>query len=204
MVAFYIVTKGGHPFGAKPDRLRNLLDGKPVGLDTLKDEAAKDLIAWMLQHDPKDRPTAEEALKHPYLQPPKQQFELLCKLGNQQEIKTGDNNSPVVQNLDNDLTDWKNLMKPDVLKYLCTDFINGKPKLFSYKSSWTECLRLIRNVNQHWLDRPRPRPQPEAFYQVGDPQTFFLNLYPSLPVKLHRIIRSCDWKERDDLKEYFT
>ena len=203
-MVFYILTKGGHPFGEKPDRLRNLLDGNPVGLNTLKDDAAKDLITWMLSHNSDDRPSAREALKHPYLQPPKQQFELLCTVGNQEEIKRGDNNSLVVQDLNNDSTDWRASMKPDVLTYLCTDFQNGKPKIFRYKSSWTECLRLIRNVNQHWHDRQRPMPQPEAFYLVGDPQEYFLNLFPSLPVKLHRILRSCDWKERDDLKEYFS
>jgi serine/threonine protein kinase len=67
MTAFYIVTKGEHPFGEKPDRLRNLLDGKPVGLDTLKDPVLKDLLSRMLSHDPNDRPSAAEALKHPYL-----------------------------------------------------------------------------------------------------------------------------------------
>jgi serine/threonine protein kinase len=83
MVAFYIVTKGKHPFGEEPDRHRNLLDGKPVYLNTLRDPAAKNLISWMLSHDPKDRPSAQEALKHPYFQPKEQQFEMLCKMGNQ-------------------------------------------------------------------------------------------------------------------------
>ena len=68
MVAFFILTKGEHPFGEKPDRDRNLLDGNPVYLDKVKDPAAKDLISWMLNHDPKKRPAAQEALKHPYLQ----------------------------------------------------------------------------------------------------------------------------------------
>ena len=198
-MAFYILTKGEHPFGEKPDRLRNLHDAKPVGLDTLKDDAAKDLIAWMLSHDPNDRPSAEEALKHPYLQPPKQQFEMLCKVGNQREIKTEDVKSDVVRMLNSDPNDWRNEMEPDVLKYLSTDCLSGRT--FRYKPSWTNCLRLIRNVKEHWEDRPRPRA--EIFYIVGNPQEFFLNLFPSLPVEVHRIIRLCDWKERPDLKEYF-
>ena len=198
-MAYYIVTKGEHPFGEKRYRLDNLLTGQPVGLDKIKDPVLRDLLCWMLSHDPKDRPPAEEALKHPYLQPAKQQFEMLCKVGNQPEIKTQDVKSDVVQKLNCDPKDWKNQMAADVLKYLSTD--SSKGRTFRYSSSWTDCLRLIRNVKEHWQDRPRPRP--ETFDLVGNPQEYFLNLFPNLPVEVHRIVRSCDWRERPDLKEYF-
>ena len=203
MVAYYILTKGEHAFGEEADRLRNLLDGNPVGLNKL-DFAANDLLTWMLKHDPKDRPKAEEALKHPYLQPMEKQFEMLCKMGNQLELKSEDKSSKVVADLNSDPINWRTLMRSDVLSYLCTDFVNGKSKTFRYGSSWTECLRLIRNVNQHWLDRFRPLPQPEPYYAVGDPQEYFLKIFPNLPVIVHRIVRSCDWKERPELKQYFT
>jgi serine/threonine-protein kinase/endoribonuclease IRE1 len=199
MVVFYIVTKGQHPFGEERFRLDNLLKGKPVGLDTLKDPVLKDLLSWMLSHNPTDRPLAEEALKHPYLQPAKQQFEMLWKMGNQPEIKTGDVKSDVVRMLNSDPKDWRSLMNGDVLKYLSTDPLKGYT--FCYRPSWTDCLRFIRNVKEHWQDRPRPRP--ELFYSVGDPQEYFLNLFPNLPVEVHRIVRTCDWKERPDLREYF-
>ena len=74
-------------------------------MDTLEDSVLKDLLSWMLSHNAKDRPSAEEALKHPYLQPVKQQFEMLCKMGNQQEIKSGDKGSSVVRALNGDPTD---------------------------------------------------------------------------------------------------
>ncbi len=200
MVAFYIMTKGDHPFGELADRERNLLNGKPVGLEKLKDPAAKDLITWMLSHDPKHRPSAAKALKHPYLQSPQQQFEMLCKMGNQPEIKTQDVKSDVVRKLNSDPKDWKIQMEPDVLTYLST--YSSKGIIIRYNSSWTDCLRLIRNVNEHWPNRRRPRP--EEFDVVGDPQEYFLNLFPNLPVVVHEIVRSCDWKERADLKEYFN
>ena len=72
MVAFLIVTKGKHYLGEEPDRLHNLVDGNLVGLDMVQDPAAKYLISWMLSHDPKNRPLAEKALKHRYLQSPPQ------------------------------------------------------------------------------------------------------------------------------------
>ena len=201
MVAFYTMTKGEHPFGENHEREYNLHKGDPVYLDKLKDDpVAKDLISWMLSHDSKERPTAKEALKHPYFQPIKQQFEMLSKMGNQKEIKAKDNSSSVVRELNSDPTNWKASMDPDVLKYLVTDVVNKKLKTFIYGSSWTECLRLIRNVDQHKNDRPRPLPQPVAF---GDPQEYFLKKFPYLPVDVHKIVRKCDWKERADLKEFF-
>ena len=145
MVAYHVVKKGRHPFGIKADRLRNLLDGKPVGLDSLSDPAFKDLLAWMLNKNPYDRPSAEEALKHPYLQTAEEKFEMLCKVGNEVEIKTGDVNSDVVRQLNSDSTDWKSLIGANILQYLRTNFSNGKT--YKYGASWTECLRLMRNVN---------------------------------------------------------
>ena len=202
MLAFYVITKGEHPFGESFDRQRNLLDGNPVFLDKLEDPAAKDLISWMLSHDPKDRPSAKEALNHPYLQPKVKQFELVCRVGNQIEIKVGDVTSDVVRKLNSNPKHWKSSMSLDVLQYLSIS-LSGK-RVMKYGSSWTECSRLIRNVSQNWYDFYRPLPQPEAFYIVGSPQEYFLNLFPNLPVEVHRVIRSCDWKERAELKDFFS
>jgi serine/threonine-protein kinase/endoribonuclease IRE1 len=194
MVAFYIVTKGRHPFGEERYRLDNLLNGNPVDLDMVKDLSARDLLTWMLSYELKERPSAEEALKHPYLQSDEQKFELLCKIGNEVEIKTNDNKSEVVRKLNSNSEDWQAPME-----HCCFHFLCNRNK--SYTSSWTSCLRLIRNVNEHWNDHPRPRP--EAFYRIGEPKTYFLQLFPNLPIEVHRIVRTTDWKERPELRKYF-
>ena len=199
MVAYYVVTKGKHPFGEDREGLGNKLDGKPVGLNGLSDHVLKDLISWMLSHDPDDRPSAEEALKHPYLQTAEEKFEMLCKVGNEDEIRTGNVHSDAVRQLNSDSTDWKTMIREDVLQFLCTDFSSGRTS--NYGSSWTECLKLIGNVNQHWKDKPRPLPQPEAFYEVIDPQQFFLKVFPNLPVAVHRIVRSRQWRERPQVQK---
>ena len=197
MVSYYIVTKGQHAFGKKPDRLRNLIDGKPVGLEKLNDPVLKDLLSWMLSHDLRNRPSAEEALKHPYFQLSRQQLKMMCAVGKQPEIKIQDGKSYVVRQLNSDLTDWRNRLPPNNLK--CSS-----SQGFLYGSSWTECLRFVRKVTHHWHERPHPILSPEALDLAGDPQQYFLQLFPDLPVKVHRIIRSCNWKERKSLKKYFT
>ena len=195
MVGYYVATNGRHPFGEEADRLRNLRNGKPVGLDSLSDPGLTDLLSWMLSHDPNDRPSAEEALKHPYLQTAEEKFEMLCKVGNEVEVKTGDANSDVVRQLNSDSTNWRDHINPDVQQYLA----NGR----NYGSSWTECLRLIRNVAQHWKERLRSPSHPEAFHKVGHPQQFFLKVFPDLPVVVHRIVRSSDWKSEPELRKFF-
>ena len=69
MICFYILTKGKHPFGTKPEeRENNLTDGRPVDYGEISNPSARELISWMLEQDIKKRPHVDEALNHPYLQ----------------------------------------------------------------------------------------------------------------------------------------
>ena len=200
MVSFYILTKGQHPFGSEDDCVRNLRDGNATELAKLGDPVAEDFISWMLQHIPENRPSALEALKHPYLQTSDQQFELLKCVGNEPEIKKGDTSFDVVRQLNAHpllSKDWKSHVQHGILEYLCDDGRHCK----QYGNEWTECLRLIRNVSQHWRDRPRL--VSEAHEMVGEPQVFFLKVFPNLAVVVHQVIRSSDWKERSELKKFF-
>ena len=199
MVAYFIVSKGEHPFGTENCRISNLKCGNPVGLSCINNPALKDLLEWMLSHSPDKRPSAKEALKHPYLQSAAEQFELLSTLGNLDEIKDGDPSCNVVQQINTDTKDWTSLVDKDVYSYLCVDAKKSRRNRYSRK--WTDCLRFIRNAKHHWKDK-KPNPRPTSIQ--CEPQDYFLKIFPYLPVTVHRIVRSCNWKEREELKRFFT
>ena len=68
MIAFFILTKGEHPFGnSLPDCMANIFDGNPVNLANLEDLEAKQFVSWLIHHNIDDRPYAREALSYPFL-----------------------------------------------------------------------------------------------------------------------------------------
>ena len=168
-----------------------------------KMKALKDLLSWMLKHQPEKRPSANEALKHPFFMSDDEKFDLLCEVANEALIKKNDPNSIAVQQLNREFLDWKSQMDVDVYDYFITSVTYGIIR--DYGSSWTECLRLIRNVNQHWYDQPRPSSQPEPFYKIGNHKEYFLKTFPNLPVRVHAAIRSDDkLKNNPELKNIFN
>ena len=68
MIAFFILTKGEHPFGDQLlDRMTNILKADPVNLHILEDLEARDFISWLIQHNIDDRPNVDEALQHSFM-----------------------------------------------------------------------------------------------------------------------------------------
>ncbi|XP_046843775.1 probable serine/threonine-protein kinase ireA isoform X2 [Xenia sp. Carnegie-2017] len=202
MVAYYVATKGEHAFGTEENILNNLLTGNLVGLKKIDDVQLKDLLSWMLQHEPKLRPSANEALKHPYLQSNEEKFDMLSKVGNQPELKQPEyQNSDVRKQLDC-FTEWMKRIDDEVLKDFKTFEVNKNERNVTYESSWASCLRFIRNVDQHWHDKPHPRLSP--YIKEDNYKEYFLQRFSELPLLVHKVIRSTDWKTRPDLKKHFT
>uniref|UniRef100_A0A3Q2UY68 Serine/threonine-protein kinase/endoribonuclease IRE1-like n=1 Tax=Haplochromis burtoni TaxID=8153 RepID=A0A3Q2UY68_HAPBU len=69
MLIYYILSGGHHPFGDLDLKSfeceSNIYYGK-YSLDHIQDAVAKDLIEWMINKEPKDRPKVEECLDHPF------------------------------------------------------------------------------------------------------------------------------------------
>ena len=68
MIAFYLLTKGKHPFGEHShDRMWNILKGNPVNLHILEDLEAREFISLLISHNIDDRPYVDQALEHPFM-----------------------------------------------------------------------------------------------------------------------------------------
>ena len=67
MIAYFILSKGEHPFGPPHDRMSNILKGNPVFLEKLSDLDGQKFIAKMIRHKITDRPYAYEALGDTYI-----------------------------------------------------------------------------------------------------------------------------------------
>ncbi|XP_028395457.1 serine/threonine-protein kinase 24-like [Dendronephthya gigantea] len=63
MIAFYVLTKGEHPFGSELDRMKNISEDNPVNLEKLGDREARRFVSWLINHKIDDRPYAHEALR---------------------------------------------------------------------------------------------------------------------------------------------
>ena len=125
MLAFYISTKGKHPFGPEMTRMINLQNDNPVGLAQLSDPALKDLLSLMLAREQDNRPYVEEALKHPYFLSPKDQMKFLA-VGNHPDLYQYnhllihlENRNPSKPRSELLPKDWKVLIDSDDLDTLC-------------------------------------------------------------------------------------
>ena len=208
MLAFYISTKGKHPFGPEMTRMSNLQNDNPVGLAQLSDPALNDLLSLMLAREQDTRPYVEEALKHPYFLSPKDQMRFLEAVGNHPHSHPDrytdlklylDNTNPSTSRSELLPSNWKVLIDSDDLDTLCE---GGDTTPADYDGSrYTRCLRLIRNVLHHPHGKfPRLLCKGEA----KSIEEYFLQLFPCLPLVVHQILRRYrHWKEYPTLKEFF-
>jgi serine/threonine-protein kinase/endoribonuclease IRE1 len=196
MLCYYVLTKGKHPYGKRVDRTSNISKGN-FDLKDLSDPCARDLITWMLQNDPAERPNVHQCLKHPYLRTAEENFNLVVSAGNEKEIKTRDATSIVVQELNKlpVFTNWLSMIEACVFKFMIAH------KCRRYTNNVADLLRFIRNMAVHWHDKTSPA---NVQNTVVTPQEYFEKKFPTLPVEVHRIIRrNSDWATRENLMEYF-
>ncbi|KAF4115704.1 hypothetical protein G5714_003193 [Onychostoma macrolepis] len=120
MLTYYVLSDGKHPFGDVIRREMNISEGK-YSLGDIQDIAAKDLIAWMINKEPAERPTIDKVLNHPYFWDDKRIREVLHNLGNKEEVqeyKNYENNKKLYDTVQKHtegkaFSDWKTKVSND-------------------------------------------------------------------------------------------
>ncbi|TRY82910.1 hypothetical protein DNTS_011656, partial [Danionella cerebrum] len=126
MLVYYILSRGHHPFGDDVCCEYNIFNGK-YSLEHLDDGLAKDLIEWMINDNPDERPDVNETLAHPFFWSDGRKVRYLKTLGNEKEAEN-------CRNFQAEL-----LMK-----------LEGKKK--SYPENTLGLLRFIRNLHEHYKE----------------------------------------------------
>ena len=206
LVYYYVLTNGSHPFdcGAKYMREVNIRKGNYnlEGLDSLGDFAyeAKDLVASMLEADPRRRPNCTEVKSHPFFWSAKKRLAFLCDVSDHFEKEPRDPPSEALQELERHAPE---VTRGDFLKALTREFVDSLGKQRKYTGSrLLDLLRALRNKRNHYEDMTESLkrsvgPLPEGYL------SFWTLRFPMLLLVCWNVVYNVRWEETDRFKEYY-
>ncbi|WFD02996.1 non-specific serine/threonine protein kinase [Malassezia obtusa] len=180
-VAFYMLTRGAHPFGSQYEREMHIMQDAPdltaldeVGEDTAEAHA---LIRSMIAHDATARPSAERVAQHPFFWSAQRRLSFLQDVSDRLETLEREPPSLAVQLLERDAdavigADWRRRFDRAFLEDL------GRFRKYD-RGSVQDLLRVIRNKKHHFQDmqpqlKKQLSPMPEGFL------LFFTRRFPQL------------------------
>ncbi|XP_016099442.1 uncharacterized protein [Sinocyclocheilus grahami] len=148
MLVYYILSGGQHPFGEDVDCEYNISRGR-YSLEHLDDDVAKDLVEWMINENPNERPTVEQTLAHPFFWTDDRRVQYLKILGNEKEAENCRNADEELLNAiakyseGKSFSEWKTELPSELVQKL-----DGKKK--AYPENTLGLLRFIRNLHEHY------------------------------------------------------
>ncbi|GAA5986223.1 hypothetical protein JCM10908_006463 [Rhodotorula pacifica] len=155
-IFYFVLTGGEHPFGGRYEREMNILQGKASleRLDGLGEEAVEvqDLILRMVATDPRERPTADAVLLHPFFWNAQKRLLFLCDASDRFEIMERDPPAPTLITLEKRS---RSIVGDDWQKALDRTFLDNLGKYRKYDgASVRDLLRVLRNKKHHYQDLP--------------------------------------------------
>ncbi|KAE8441159.1 hypothetical protein EG329_005815 [Mollisiaceae sp. DMI_Dod_QoI] len=206
LVFFYVLTKGSHPFDCGDKYMREVnIRGDKYNLDLLDvlgDYAfeARDLIASMLSHDPKQRPTAHQVMAHPFFWSPKKRLNFLCDVSDHFEKEKRDPPTEALERLE----EWApSVCGSDFLKPLGKEFVDSLGKQRKYTGTrLLDLLRALRNKKNHYEDmsdhlKEHVGPLPDGYLN------FWTRKFPNLLITCWNVVYFVGWDETDRFREYY-
>ncbi|RFU80523.1 ire kinase [Trichoderma arundinaceum] len=206
LVFFYVLTNGSHPFDCGDRYMREVnirkgnYDLDP--LDSLGDFSyeAKDLIASMLQADPKARPSSREVMAHPFFWSPKKRLAFLCDVSDSLEKEPRDPPSPALQELERHAPD---VIRGDFLKLLTREFVDSLGKQRKYTGSkLLDLLRALRNKRNHYEDMSDSLKRSVGSLPDGY-LVYWTVKFPMLLLTCWNVVYNLQWEETDRFREYY-
>ncbi|XP_037615224.1 uncharacterized protein LOC119481960 isoform X3 [Sebastes umbrosus] len=187
MLIYYILSGGHHPFGNSFECEYNIHKGR-YSLDHVQDVVAKDLIEWMINEEPKNRPKVEECLSHPFFWTSERRVEYLTKIGNRKEVaKYRMADKELVGSLEECATvgsfeQWKNKFPPELVQKM-------DPNDKAYPDNTLALLRFIRNLHDHHAEDAA--------------QVDVMKIFPDLFGCVYKFAKNRRWNSETPLKEMF-
>ncbi|XP_055085059.1 serine/threonine-protein kinase/endoribonuclease IRE1-like isoform X3 [Periophthalmus magnuspinnatus] len=187
MLIYYILSGGHHPFGKGIFCQTNIFQGK-YNLEHVDDQVAKDLIEWMINEKPRDRPNVEECLSHPFFWNNHKRVEYLKEVGNRDEIANCRNAEEefisAVEEfvVEGSLNDWKTKFSEELVQKMDK---RGK----AYPGNTLGLLRFIRNLYVH--------------YREDAAQVDMSMLFPDLFGSIYKFAKKQGWNLETPLREMF-
>lgn len=212
---FWVLTDGVHPFedenGWQQMRELNIKRGhknmEPLARWSDSYEPMQ-LISWMLEYQPEDRPTAHTVLNHPFFWSPEKRLAFLCDVsdhfereprGTYEDGYAGD--SPHLCLLEDCAPEV--ISGPDFLAKLDRHFVDtlGKQRKYSgYRL--LDLLRALRNKKNHYEDmsedvKKRVGPLPHGYLN------YWSQRFPRLLMACHSVIVDAGLVDSDRFRGYF-
>lgn len=209
-VFYYVLTNGCHPydkdgkFMREANIVKGLYDISNLALLGDYQWEAKDLIASMLDHNPRLRPDAASVLTHPFFWPPAERLEFLCHVSDAFEFEPRDPPSEALMQLEGyGSIIMAEAPRGDFLLALPREFRDTLGKQRKYTGTRVlDLLRALRNKKHHYEDIPENVKDKIGSFPVGYLE-FWARRFPSLLMATWRCVAEVGWGEKERFRRYY-
>ena len=205
LILHYLLADRRHPFQKEASDEacqvgvieKNIITDNKFLCDDLSEEA-KDLLLQLISVKRDERPTALDALKHPFFWSDGRKVQFISAVANQKEIATYNPHDhtrpvvPVVQQIENSLSslsDWSRLFPT-----LHSEMTSGRGGRAYETSSAVHLLRFIRNAYAHVSDSRRT----EGIRAALLTDYIFFTKVPKLLVSVYNAVKAEKWHTKKD------
>ena len=217
---FWVLTGGIHPYEDENgwQQLRELnikRDNKKMDVLAGWSDAYEpmQLITWMLEHAPENRPTALQVLNHPFFWSVEKRLAFLCDCSDHFEREPRGTPEYNYQDDSDDLRVLENraeevigspLEKADFLKRLDRSFVDTLGRQRKYNGDrLLDLLRALRNKKSHYEDMPE-NVKKTVGPLAGGYLSYWCNRFPRLLMACCEVVNDCGLEGNDRFKGYFV